>query len=84
MQHKLIPAICLLMTLALTERFFHPLRIMVTTLLVGLALALGVADLDDKCPNSTPGSRVDTNGCPMDDDKDDVIDTQDYFKGRKG
>lgn len=33
----------------------------------------GVADLDDKCPNSMAGSKVDASGCPMDDDKDGVM-----------
>jgi outer membrane protein OmpA-like peptidoglycan-associated protein len=33
----------------------------------------GVADLDDKCPSSPSGSKVDVNGCPMDDDKDGVM-----------
>jgi OOP family OmpA-OmpF porin len=33
----------------------------------------GVADLDDKCPSSPAGSKVDMNGCPMDDDKDGVM-----------
>jgi OOP family OmpA-OmpF porin len=33
----------------------------------------GVADLDDKCPNSRAGSRVDATGCPLDDDRDGVM-----------
>jgi OOP family OmpA-OmpF porin len=33
----------------------------------------GVADLDDKCPNSKPGSMVDATGCPLDNDKDGVM-----------
>lgn len=33
----------------------------------------GVADLDDKCPSSKPGSPVDASGCPMDNDKDGVL-----------
>ena len=33
----------------------------------------GVADLDDKCPNSPAGSKVDATGCPLDNDKDGVL-----------
>lgn len=42
----------------------------------------GVADARDKCPNTTPGAAVDTDGCPKpavvkDTDKDGVPDTTD-------
>jgi OOP family OmpA-OmpF porin len=37
----------------------------------------GVADLDDKCPNSRAGSRVDATGCPLDDDRDGVMNDAD-------
>ena len=34
----------------------------------------GVADKDDKCVNTKSGTKVDSNGCPMDSDKDGVTD----------
>jgi outer membrane protein OmpA-like peptidoglycan-associated protein len=37
----------------------------------------GVADLDDKCANTPPGNKVDSNGCPLDDDKDGVMNDTD-------
>lgn len=32
----------------------------------------GVADPNDRCPNTPPGVAVDANGCPLDDDGDGV------------
>ncbi|MXX30171.1 MAG: OmpA family protein [Gammaproteobacteria bacterium] len=32
----------------------------------------GVADPNDRCPNTPPGVEVDANGCPLDDDGDGV------------
>lgn len=37
----------------------------------------GIADLDDKCPNTIAGYKVDANGCPMDNDKDGIINEED-------
>ncbi|MDH3495190.1 MAG: OmpA family protein [Gemmatimonadota bacterium] len=34
----------------------------------------GVIDLNDRCPSTPAGARVDTNGCPTDSDKDGVFD----------
>ena len=34
----------------------------------------GVADTEDKCPNTPAGVKVDTNGCPVDSDNDGVAD----------
>lgn len=33
----------------------------------------GVADLDDKCANTKAGTKVDATGCPLDSDKDGVL-----------
>ena len=32
----------------------------------------GVADINDKCPDTKPGTKVDATGCPMDNDKDGI------------
>ncbi len=37
----------------------------------------GIADLQDKCPNTPKGVAVDSVGCPLDFDKDGVPDLQD-------
>lgn len=37
----------------------------------------GVADADDKCPNTPAGVQVDADGCPADADKDGVPDYRD-------
>ncbi len=33
-----------------------------------------VADIDDYCPETPEGAKVDANGCPLDDDKDGIPD----------
>lgn len=37
----------------------------------------GVLDRDDRCPGTSPGTRVDSNGCPRDSDRDGVLDAAD-------
>ena len=37
----------------------------------------GIADNDDKCQNTKKGYKVDASGCPLDKDKDGVIDEED-------
>lgn len=37
----------------------------------------GVADLDDKCANTKSGTQVDATGCPLDSDKDGVMNDTD-------
>lgn len=37
----------------------------------------GVTDLDDKCPNTKPGYKVDAMGCALDNDKDGVVNEED-------
>lgn len=36
-----------------------------------------VADIDDKCPGTKANYKVDSTGCPMDDDKDGVLNEED-------
>lgn len=33
----------------------------------------GIIDINDKCPNTFKGAKVDMNGCELDDDKDGVV-----------
>jgi len=33
----------------------------------------GVPDIDDQCPDTKAGYKVDANGCPMDNDKDGIV-----------
>ena len=33
----------------------------------------GVPDIDDQCPDTKSGYKVDANGCPMDNDKDGIV-----------
>jgi OOP family OmpA-OmpF porin len=37
----------------------------------------GVADPDDRCPNTPAGAKVDANGCEPDGDRDGVVDAKD-------
>ncbi len=37
----------------------------------------GVADNDDKCAATPKGYKVDANGCPLDQDKDGIVDAED-------
>lgn len=37
----------------------------------------GIADKDDKCANTPKGWKVDSNGCPIDTDKDGLFDAED-------
>ncbi len=37
----------------------------------------GVIDIDDKCPGTPPGVKIDGKGCPLDEDKDGVPDYRD-------
>jgi len=39
-----------------------------------------VADIDDFCPKTPIGVKVDDNGCPLDDDKDGIANYLDYQK----
>ena len=41
----------------------------------------GVADPNDRCPNTPPGVAVDANGCPLDEDGDGVPDYLDECPG---
>ena len=40
----------------------------------------GVADMDDYCPRTPNGVKVDQNGCPMDDDNDGIYNYLDQEK----
>jgi len=44
----------------------------------------GVADLDDKCLNTNAGYKVDTTGCPMDNDKDGILNEEDACPDKQG
>jgi len=44
----------------------------------------GVADLDDKCAGTKAGYKVDMSGCPMDNDKDGVINEEDGCPDKAG
>jgi len=37
----------------------------------------GVADINDKCPDTPKGVKVDAKGCPLDQDKDGITDAMD-------
>lgn len=37
----------------------------------------GIKDIDDKCPGTPKGAKVDTKGCPIDSDKDGIADYMD-------
>ncbi len=41
----------------------------------------GVADADDKCPNTPPGTTVGPDGCELDSDGDGVVDSADACPG---
>ncbi len=41
----------------------------------------GVADADDKCPNTPPGTTVGPDGCEVDSDGDGVVDSADACPG---
>ena len=41
----------------------------------------GVLDMQDKCPGTPPGTKVDDKGCPLDKDKDGVADYLDIEEG---
>ena len=39
-----------------------------------------IPDNDDYCPNTPIGTKVDNNGCPLDNDKDGIADYLDKEK----
>ena len=44
----------------------------------------GVADLDDKCINTIAGYKVDATGCPLDNDKDGILNEVDACPDKAG
>lgn len=44
----------------------------------------GVADLDDKCPGTKTGYKVDATGCPLDNDKDGLVNEEDLCPDAAG
>ncbi|MCY7409201.1 MAG: OmpA family protein, partial [Chitinophagales bacterium] len=44
----------------------------------------GIADLDDKCLGTKTGYRVDATGCPMDNDKDGILNEDDLCPDAAG
>jgi len=44
----------------------------------------GVPDIDDKCASTTAGYKVDAAGCPLDNDKDGVVNEEDQCPDSSG
>lgn len=43
-----------------------------------------VADIDDLCPNTKKGYKVDAGGCPLDNDKDGIVNEEDHCPNQAG